>query len=108
MKLKATKKEIKQGYHKILGIGYCDLQFLLQYESPFAYSVRREGWACDYYDVDGVCISTGYSPLDTKNMTKDYELVREYDRKARDLIYKSAKVEEITALLKEFISKCEK
>lgn len=102
LKLKTTKKTIKDGYYYILSVGYCDLQFLLKYQSPFAYSTRVEGWACDYYDVDGICISTGYSPLDTKNMKKDYNLIREYDNKAREL----TKKEDIDKLLHEFIEKC--
>lgn len=76
MKLKTTKKEIRQGYSKIIRVGYCDLQHLLTYRSPFAYSTRVEGWACDYYDVNGVCISTGYSPIGQK---VDYDIIKKYD-----------------------------
>mgnify|MGYP000553496838 CR=1 FL=1 len=82
MKFKTTKKDMKNGYYEILGIPYCDMQFLLYYYSPIAYSTRREGWACDYYVINGVCISTGYDHLDSKNMTCDYALIREYDKLA--------------------------
>lgn len=101
MKFKVTKKEMKENYRKIISIGYCDAQFLLKYESPIAYSTSVEGWACDYYDVNGVLISTGYSPLDDKNARHDYDLIREYDNKARKL----SDGEERRALLEEFINK---
>lgn len=100
MKLKATKSEIKSGYYRILSIGYCDAQYLLKYKNAFGYSAGVYGWACDYYDIDGVCISTGYSPLADKNMKHDYKLVREYEQKAI-----GATKEEIDVLLKELIEK---
>ena len=64
-KIKATKRDMKENY-RIIGIGYCDAQFLLQYHDAVAYSVRAEGWACDYYDVYNVVISTGYSYINNK------------------------------------------
>jgi len=81
-KIKATKAEMRQNY-RILSIGYCDAQNLLVYESPVAYSVSTYGWACDYYDINGVIISTGYNPLPNKNMKNDYKLIREYEAKAQ-------------------------
>jgi hypothetical protein len=66
-KIKTTKKEMRQN-HFILGVGYCTMQNLLYYYEPVAYSVRLEGWACDYYDIDGIIISMGYSPLVSDNM----------------------------------------
>ena len=59
MKLRATKKEMREGYDKVLRIGYCNAQNLLWGEEPFAYSTGRYGWCCDYYDIGGVLISTG-------------------------------------------------
>lgn len=108
-KFKTTKKAMKNEYNRIVKIGYCDAQYLLNYETPIAYSTRAEGWACDYYDIDGVLISTGYAPLDDRNMKYDYNLIREYDQKARDIIYNYDKKyeeqkEEVTQLLKEFIN----
>jgi len=100
MKLKASKKTIKDGYYKILSIGYCDAQYLLSEENPFAYSSGSYGWACDYYDIDGVCISTGYSPI-SKNTDKiDYKLLREYDE-----IASKTERKDRSALLREFLKK---
>ena len=35
MKLRATKKEMREGYDKVLCIGYCNAQNLLWGEEPF-------------------------------------------------------------------------
>ena len=53
MKFKTTQKTIKVNYNTIICIPYCGLQNLLNYESPVAYTVRREGWAADIYDMGG-------------------------------------------------------
>lgn len=53
MKFKTTNKAIKQNYSQnyILNIGYCDLQTLLKYESPRAYTSGIYGWNYDLYDI---------------------------------------------------------
>ncbi len=102
MKLKTTKANVKENYYRVLSIGYCDAQYLLNYKNAFGYSAGVYGWACDYYDIDGVCISTGYSPLANKNMRDDYSLIREYEDKA-----KGETKENTDRLLKELINKLE-
>ena len=87
MKFKTTKKQMKDNYHYILGTGYCSLQHLLNYENEIAYSTRSEGWACDYYEIDGVLISTGYSPIASKNIKADYETIRKYNEQAQAIQY---------------------
>jgi len=89
MKLLTTKKLMRDSYNRIISIGYGDAQYLLHYKIykiPFAYSRRVEGWACDYYDVDGVLISTGYSPLNEKNMRRDNVLLCDYNQQARIIL----------------------
>jgi len=107
-KLKVTKREMKNRYNRIVKIGYCDAQYLLTYENPIAYSTRSEGWACDYYDIDGILISTGYTPLDDKNMKHDFNLLQEYEQKARVIVLGQEVHEEqrekVTQLLKQFIN----
>jgi len=107
MKYKTSKKNMKESYDKIIKVGYCDAQYLLQYEEPTAYSTRSEGWACDYYDIDGVLISTGYAPIESKNAKVDYETVKNYEDKARDIICSYDNFEDkrikVKNLLKEFI-----
>ena len=75
MNCKTTAKAIRENYgSRILSIGYCAAQALLRYETPFAYSSGVYGWNCDYYDIDGVCISTGYRPI---GKSVDYTELRE-------------------------------
>ena len=111
IKLKATKKEMRKHWY-ILSAGYCSMQSLLNEQRPLAYSTRAEGWACDYYEIDGVLISTGYAPLSNKNMTKDYSLIMEYENKALKIDELCLPGEERkakkTALLKELVNKLKK
>ena len=99
---------MRQNYH-IISAGYCSLQTLLRYSEPVAYSTRAEGWACDYYDIDNVIISTGYSPISSKNTNVSYELIKKYETKARkiendyNVDYKVRK-QKINKLLKKFIA----
>jgi hypothetical protein len=97
-KIKATMAEMRSNY-RILGVGYCDMQHLLAYQTPVAYSAGVYGWSCDYYEVKGVIISTGYSHLATKNMVDDYALIKSYEAKAR-LVHSR---EETNALLIELL-----
>jgi len=113
MKFKTTKRAIKEGYHKIISVSYCSLQYLLKGINPVAYSTRSEGWACDYYDVDGICICEGYSPISSQN-TKElsYDKIREYDQKAKDIAYNMGSgswydIEpKLKDLLNEFVQEC--
>ena len=105
MKYKTTKKAVNAGYGIRICIGYADLQHLLYYRSPVAYITRAEGWAADIYDFGNVAIVTGYAPFG--NVKPDYELVRCYDRMAREIvnasdIIHSRRVEICDNLIAEF------
>ena len=110
MKFKVTRKEMKENYNAIIGIGYCKAQNLLKYQDPIAYSVGVYGWACDYYDVGGVLISTGYAPI---GQSPDYDIIRKYDLQAEkinhnyNLSYEERK-NQVNYLLNEFISEVTK
>jgi len=113
MKFRASKKEMRNNYYYVIGVGYCVMQFLLEFESPIAYSTRTEGWACDYYDIGGVLISTGYAPLGSKNVNIDYITIREYDSRACEIAHDYSLAHEerekqVKALLKELIEKAKK
>lgn len=106
MKLRATQKQIREHYPTIIRIGYCDMQHLLRFENPFAYLTRPEGWACNVYDVDGIAISTGYSPFG--NVRPHYALVRAYEENAKEIqCVPTLNIEEMrdktTALLRELL-----
>lgn len=84
MKFKTTQKEIKANYNTIICVPYCGLQNLLNYESPVAYTIRREGWAADIYDMSGgVAIVTGYAPFG--NVRPSYELRKRYETGAEKI-----------------------
>ena len=63
IKMLVTKKEVRADYSRVISIRYCGAQGLLSYYNPFAYSAGVYGWACDYYEINGVVISTGYQPI---------------------------------------------
>lgn len=108
MKLKTTRKTIKEGSRVIISIGYCNAYYLLKGLAPFAYSTRAEGWACDYYDLGGgVIISEGYAPI---GKSVGYELTKEYDNNAREInnnynLSYAEKMEKIAALRAEWLLK---
>lgn len=84
MKFRATQKEIKANFNTIICIPYCGLQTLLNYESPIAYTERREGWAADIYDMGGgVAIVTGYAPFG--DVRPSYELRKRYETDAEKI-----------------------
>lgn len=81
---KTTQKGIRANYDKIICVPYCGLQALLSYESPVAYTVRREGWGADVYDMGGgVAIVTGYAPFG--NIRPPYELRERYETQAQKI-----------------------
>jgi hypothetical protein len=108
MKLKTTKNQIKNSFVNVLSLGYCELQYLTYYKNPFAYSSGINGWACDYYNIDNVCLSTGYNPIGTN---VDYKLVRKYELKAQKIVldynidYK-LREKRVNKLLIDFVNKC--
>ena len=107
MKFKVTQKEIKANYNKIISVPYCSLQNLLNWESPVAYTSRREGWAADIYDMGGgVAIVTGYAPFG--NVRPSYELRERYEKQAEKIRYDyslswAEQLGQLRQLAKEFI-----
>lgn len=110
MKIKTTKKQIKDYYNKIYSISYCNAQYLLDGVSPFAYSSGVYGWSCDYFEIDNICISTGYSPI---GEVINYDLVKKYDNKAKNILndysidYQKRK-NKVNKLLVKFINELNK
>lgn len=86
MKFRTTQKEVKASYSAIISVPYCSLQHLLVYESPIAYTKRREGWAADIYDVGGgVAIVTGYAPFG--NIRPSHEQVKYIEERAERILH---------------------
>lgn len=84
MKFKTTEKAIKANYSKIIKVSYCNLQHLLQYETPIAYTCGSSGWKADIYEFNGIALVTGYQPFG--NISVDYDLCEEYEEKAQEII----------------------
>jgi hypothetical protein len=91
MKLQTTKKQIKANFSKIISIPYCDAQYLLNFKKPFAFSAGVYGWACDYYEIGHVCISTGYSPIGTQI---DYKALQALENEASNVCYSNLSFEQ--------------
>lgn len=108
MKFKTTAKEIRDNYYTIIGIGYCEAQYLLKHREPNAYSSGVYGWNCDYYIIDNVVICTGYRNIINKHNHSNYNIVRDYDSKAEKIVHNynlswEAKEKALEKLLHEFI-----
>lgn len=105
MKVKATRKAIKEVYSKIIRVGYCNIQFLLNFEEPTYYCTRSEGWACDVYVFGDTAISTGYAPFG--NIDVPYSVEKEFDNKAAEICAKTndylAAKDKLKHLIDEFI-----
>lgn len=106
MKFKTSAKELKNGVPEkyLRRAGYCDLQALLNYEEPIAYSSGRYGWNFDVYKIGGHYITTGYRGM-VGERANNTEL---YEKKAEQILYKSGleyddKKRMINALLAEFV-----
>ena len=106
MKFRTTQKSVKNWHSDVIRVGYCDLQHLLRFEDPIAYTTRVEGWAADVYSIKSRAIVTGYAPFG--NIKPPYDLVRKYDDQARTVatdwdMPQDIKREKINALLDAFI-----
>ena len=85
MKYRTTKKAVKAGYSTIYAIGYGNVQHLLYFSNPVAYTANQYGWASDIYDMgNGIAISTGYAPI---GVHIEYDLIYSFDQQAAAVIY---------------------
>ncbi len=105
MKYRTTQKAINNGFHKIIKVGYCDLQSLLNCETEKAYTAGVYGWNADIYDFGNVAICTGYRPFG--NVSTDYNTTSKYEKLAEEIIRNIYSWEErknaLRALIDNFI-----
>jgi hypothetical protein len=82
MKLKTTFKELQNGAGDgLLSLGYCELQSLLSYLSPFAYvSSKMYGWRCDAYTVGAYTLVTGYNTGNTPRVAMPWRELGDLER----------------------------
>lgn len=91
MKLKTSKKEIRENSYKIIGIGYCNAWYLLTPFEAFSYCAGVYGWSCDNYEINtdknNVVISTGYDYIKSQNIKirDNYEIIEKANEKARNI-----------------------
>lgn len=103
-KAKVTRKWLADNYI-CCGVGYCDLQYLLRYQSENYYTCGIYGWNFDAYVFGNYCITTGY-----RNMIHEKEAVMpsKYDDMAwailkdSSLDYEEKKIK-INNLLRSFL-----
>lgn len=106
MSTKTTQKAVKNNYINVICVGYCELQKLLSYNEPIAYTTCRKGWGADVYYFGATAIVTGYKPFGNVKPTKD--VCKGYDIKAHEILtdYSISHIERKTRmnnLLGEFI-----
>lgn len=107
MKIRVTKKIIKEAYNKIISIPYCDLQYLLNYENPRYYTAGVYGWNADIYEFvfknERVAIVTGYAPFG--NIEPSRELRTKYEKEARKITEQRAEYEKTHKKLERLLLK---
>ena len=97
MAKKVSKNQIKSNFENIICVGYCDLQKLLRYHRPIAYTTGIYRWNADVYIVgSNTVIVTGYRPFG--NIEVPYEVCQRYEELAEQ-----ANEKETTELLKDFV-----
>lgn len=105
-KIKTTNKEIRKSLPWVVCAGYCDLQFLLNYECPIAYTSGVYGWNYDVYKLPGgLLLATGYrgTPGKRAALIPEYEKTAEYAYYNRGIAYDERR-EALRNLLVEFAS----
>lgn len=109
MKYKTTAKAIRNGYSKIISIGYCGAQNLLSVLEPSAYTCGIYGWNFNLYEFKGVAICTGYRGMPS-GANYDYERLGFFEKKAEEIRFSKAPYEEqekkIRELLRDFLGEC--
>lgn len=103
MKFKTTQKAIKENYRTIICVGYAELQCLLKYVEPIAYTAGVYGWKADIYYINGVAIVIGYQPFG--NIKADYDICEKYESEANQIAQSVYDYEERKAALDNLISK---
>lgn len=107
-KAEVTRKWIA-GNYTCYGTGYCDLQYLLRFQSRRFYTCGVYGWNFDAYTFGDYAITTGYRGM-IHHVKCDFSLDREYDDRARAILNNRSldweeQKKQVNALLEEFLFK---
>lgn len=107
MRIKTTRKQIEQNF-KCIAVGYCQVQYLLNYASAPYYSSGVYGWNFDTYPFVykgcNVAICTGYRHVPGKRVP--YDIEKSFDDRAKDILADSEgnKRERLDVLIQEFLA----
>ena len=72
IRLKVSKREIKNNFKNVLYCGYCELADLLSYKNASYYNANCYGWRNDIYLIDNnTVIVTGYESFGNIEIPKD-------------------------------------
>ena len=102
MKFKTAKKAVNEGFRNIICVGYVELQSLLAYTAPIAFTSGVYGWNADIYVIKGVAIVTGYRPFG--NIWPDCDICKKYESEADQIIKSVYNYEECKTALDDLIS----
>ena len=88
MKVKVTKKSIKENFRNVYQLSMTKAQTIFYGQSPAYYTAGIYGWNCDVYIIDEfTAVTVGYRPFGDylpeaieKDMVKKAERVRESSR----------------------------
>ena len=83
MKIKTTRKYIKESYKNTICVSYCGLQDLLNPLEATFYLTRVEGWAADVYTSGDAAIITGYEPWG--KFKPDRKILEKYNTRAKKI-----------------------
>lgn len=109
IKLKVSKREIKNNFKNVLYCGYCELSDLLSYKDANYYNANSYGWRNDIYLINNnTVIVTGYEPFGSieipRDITKKYNDAAYNIKIDRKLDFEAQK-EKIDNLIDEMINK---
>ena len=72
MKMRITKKTIRNSYKNVIRVGYCELERALTWREPNFYTAGVYGWNADIYVIsDETVIVTGYRPFGNTELPRN-------------------------------------
>ena len=110
MAKEVSKRKMQRAYGKnLVYVPDGTMQIFKWVTERTSYSTRVEGWACDYYEFDDLCISEGYDPAGKRAMCyEECQPFRKaaddlYDRYIRSEITSEERVKMLQNLLDDFV-----